>query len=260
MRLVDTLPSVGALYQVGGEGITHPLDANTFVVDSVLIECGSRLGYPELKRSLGRLGLMASDIETVIATHGHWDHVSGMELLSEESDARLFVPTEDAEGVESGDSTSTVAYYYEEEVHPIKVAGRVDHGFFVRTEHALITPIRTPWHTPGSVCYRVEQADSVTLIAGDTLYGFYFPSPERSILDDLASGRESLSRLRDEDYDHIAIGHAMLGFRDDVATRLEEAQRQFATSSIISFIKERGDDLPAHIDPWKKESGQIFKY
>ena len=255
--------SIGSLRQIGGEGMTHPIDANTFVVKGeypVMIECGSKFGYSHLKQNLGEVGLKVSDIKIVLATHGHWDHISGMELMAQESDAELLVPEEDAAGVENGSTIETVAYYYEQAAHPIVVAGKVAEGFCLKTDTATITAIKTPWHTPGSVCYRVEQPDSVTLIAADTLYGFYFPSEGRSITDDLEGGRKSLELLREESYDYMAIGHAVLGFMDDVDTRLEEAQRQFAPAGVLRFVEENASRLPLYINPWQKPSGQSFRY
>lgn len=252
---------VGSLHHIGGEGITHPLDANTFVIKGdypIMIECGSRLGYPQLKRELGKVGLEVADIKAVLATHGDWDHVSGMELMSQDSDAELFVPTEDVAAVESGDDILTEAVYYGEVANPIKVAGAVDDGFCLNLGGVTITAIKTPWHTPGSVCYRVDQQDSSTLITGDTLWGYYFLNRSLDIDDDVRLGKESLRRLREASYDYMAIGHAVRGFMGDVGTRLEEAQRQFAPIDPRILIEE--EHPAAYVDLWRKMPGQKFKY
>lgn len=255
--------SVESLFQVGGEGLSHRLDANTFVLKGeypVLIECGSKLGYDRLTKNLGRVGVRAADIKAVLVTHGHWDHVSGMERLFEESDALLFVPAEDIDAVESGDQIGTAAHYYNETASPIRVDGEVDDDFVLETPNATISTIKTPWHTPGSVCYRIEQANSTTVIAADTLYGFYFFTPERDVYEDIGLGRDSLRRLRMEARaDLLAIGHSMMGFKDDVETRLEEAERQFAPGDIELLL--RGEDQPgAYVNLWHKPDGQRFNY
>jgi hydroxyacylglutathione hydrolase len=254
--------SVGALYHVGGEGITHPLDANTYVIngrDPIMIECGSRLGYPQLKRELGKIGLQVADIKVVLATHGDWDHVSGFELMSEESDAELYVPTEDVAAVESGDDILTEAVYYGETANPIKVTGAVDDGFRLKVGTTSIRAIKTPWHTPGSVSYAVDQSDSSTLITGDTLWGYYFLNRSVDIDDDVRLGKDSFRHLRKEpDFDYLSFGHKVVGFMGDVNTRLEEAERQFAPVDLRALIEE--EHSTEYVNPWRKVPGQIFKY
>jgi hydroxyacylglutathione hydrolase len=254
--------SVGALYHVGGEGITHPLDANTYVIngrDPIMIECGSRLGYPQLKRELGKIGLRVADIKVVLATHGDWDHISGFELMSAESDAELYVPTEDVAAVESGDDILTEAVYYGETANPIKVTGAVGDGFRFKVGNTCIRAIKTPWHTPGSVSYAVDQPDSSILITGDTLWGFYFLNRSVDIDDDVRLGKDSLRRLRKErGFDFMTIGHKVVGFMDDVDTRLEEAERQFAPVDLRALIEEERSTM--YVDPWRKLPGETFKY
>lgn len=118
--------SVESLVQVSGAGVRGSVCANTYVVNGeILIECGSALGYDRLKRNLGTLGIQMSDIKLVLATHGHWDHVSGMEHLSREGDAELLVPSEDVAAVRAGDDRFTVAPFYGQNSVLLAVAGEV---------------------------------------------------------------------------------------------------------------------------------------
>lgn len=257
--------NVESLVHVSGVGVPGSVCANTYVLTGeypVLIESGSALGYDRLKRNLGVLGLEMSDIKVVLATHGHWDHVSGMERLRQESDADLLVPTEDIEAVRTGDNQLTVATFYGQHSAPLAVAGEVHEGFHLDAGKGItIESIKTPWHTPGSVCYKVIQPNSTTLIAADTIYGFYFQRPDRYILDDVELGKESLEHLREHKFDYMSIGHAVAGFMGNVAVRLEEAQRQFATFDVVKEMEEYdGPVQPAYINPWRKVAGQHFLY
>lgn len=260
----NELPHVGSLYQIGGEGLTHPLDANTFVIAGdypVMIEAGSRYGYEALKRRLGELCLNVDDIELVLATHGDWDHVSGMELMPKESDAELFVPSEDRAAVESGDSVLTEAVFYGEEASPIKVAGEVDDGFRLKLGDITVSAIKTPWHTVGSVCYRIDQPDSSTLIGGDTLFGWYFLNRVRNLQDDMRQGKDSLGRLRAErGLTHIAIGHSMRGFRPNAPERLEDCEKQFAPIDLSPVVEKAIEQSEVYINPWIKLPGRSYKY
>lgn len=78
--------------------------------EPVLIDCGGANGYPALKRNLGELGVQPQDIAKVIATHGHWDHVSGFAQLAQESSAELWIHQADREQVEQGDYDRTGAF------------------------------------------------------------------------------------------------------------------------------------------------------
>lgn len=256
--------SIGSLHQVGGEGLTHPLDANTFVITGehpVLIECGSVHGYKQLKQRLRKLDLGVEDIKVVLASHGDFDHVSGYALMSEESDAELLVPTGDRVAVESGDNILTEAVFYGETAKPMRVAGEVDDGFCLRLGEVVIRAIHTPWHTQGSVCYRIDQPDSSTLIGADTLYGWYFLNRMRNPQDDIEQGRESLRRLRAErGLTHVAIGHSMRGMRPNVSERLEEAERQFAPTDLAPMIEEAIEQSRPYVDPWIKLPGETYRY
>jgi ribonuclease BN (tRNA processing enzyme) len=50
------------------------------VVERVLIDCGHTCG-----RQLGQLGLTYQDIDTVLVTHAHGDHIDGLEVLGYKS-------------------------------------------------------------------------------------------------------------------------------------------------------------------------------
>lgn len=97
---------LGDLSVIAGAGLTHPWDGYGYLIrgeEPVLIECGSVLGYPALKTALASAGYAPGDIKRVFATHGHWDHMSGMARLREESDARFYLHAEDVHAVETGD-------------------------------------------------------------------------------------------------------------------------------------------------------------
>src|SRR5438067_8052717 len=104
---------LGCLWIISGETLTHPWDASAYLLagdEPTLIDCGSALGYPALKQALQSFGYEPRDIKQVIGTHGHWDHLSGMAQLREESDANLFLHEAHAAQVESGGYQLTSAY------------------------------------------------------------------------------------------------------------------------------------------------------
>jgi len=54
---------------------------------------------------LAQQGVQPRAIRRVIATHGHWDHVSGMAALRAESDAQLSIHAADRPQVETATVT-----------------------------------------------------------------------------------------------------------------------------------------------------------
>ena len=113
---------IGKFWVVSGEKLTHPWDANSYLIvgdEPTLIDCGSSEGYAALKRDLQSFGYAPKDIRRVIATHGHWDHLSGTAQLREESDAQLFLHPAECEQDETGDAERTAAFLYDKPFPPV---------------------------------------------------------------------------------------------------------------------------------------------
>ena len=65
-------PGFSALVRIAKDGRERTLLFDTGVSPNGMIE------------NMRRLGLSASDIEVIVLSHGHWDHVTGMEGLARE--------------------------------------------------------------------------------------------------------------------------------------------------------------------------------
>jgi hydroxyacylglutathione hydrolase len=216
---------VGDLYVVAGNVVSHSWDANAYLIageEPVLIDCGGSLGYGALRHNLGQLGYEPKDIGRVIATHGHWDHLAGMEQLRKESDASLFIHRADREPVETGDPDRTAAFLYGLTFPPLVVNGELEDGQKLRVGEYRLRVIHTPGHTPGSVSLLVEIEGKKVLVAGDTLWGGFHPK----ILSDLDAWEASLEKLAALEFDAVTIGHSAPMLIEDGKKNLEEARRQ----------------------------------
>jgi glyoxylase-like metal-dependent hydrolase (beta-lactamase superfamily II) len=127
--------------------VVGPMDNNVFVLrcrhtgDSVLIDAANEHErLLELARTLG--------VRQVLETHGHWDHIQAVPELR---DAGYSV------GVTAQDAAMLDSYDEIVEDDAVIPVGRLR----LRTIH-------TPGHTPGSICFRVE--DKPLLFSGDTLF------------------------------------------------------------------------------------------
>jgi hydroxyacylglutathione hydrolase len=234
---------IGNFWVLSNDKLTHPWDANSYLITGdqpVLIDCGSAEGFPALKRDLESFGYKLSDIRAVYATHGHWDHVSGFDQLSEESAAKLFIHQADARQVETGDPDRTAAFLYDRPFPPLRVDGFLSDGDRLYLGGYTFKVIHTPGHTPGSVCFWTEINSLKVLIAGDTFWGGYHQRIG-SNMDDWCA---SLDRLLELDFDVMTTGHAP-------ATLIFDAKRK---------AMEAREQLGQYFNPWFKPFHRTFRY
>lgn len=104
-------------------------------------------------------------IEVIILTHGHGDHLGGVpDLMKEFSDAKLVAGIHDKELLENPNLNMSVMV----QGHPVSLSA--DH-YVVDGETLLVGDmelkfIHTPGHTPGGICILAENF----LFSGDTLF------------------------------------------------------------------------------------------
>jgi glyoxylase-like metal-dependent hydrolase (beta-lactamase superfamily II) len=91
------------------------------------------------------------EIEYIIATHGHGDHVGGVGSLAKRTGAKVVVHKGDAPGLQRGGLPTDVI---------------VEDGDMVTVGEIEIEVIHTPGHTPGSICLLTEGK----VITGDTMF------------------------------------------------------------------------------------------
>ena len=100
---------------------------------------------------LDRLGL---NLDAILLTHGHFDHVGAVKDLAADTDCRVFLCAEDTQ------------------LPPMFTAGPLYYtdtyteGTILNIAGLYIHVLHTPGHTPGSVCLLVDDA----LFSGDTLF------------------------------------------------------------------------------------------
>jgi glyoxylase-like metal-dependent hydrolase (beta-lactamase superfamily II) len=218
-----------SLWQVAGATLSHPWDGNAYLVDAgepTMLDCGSVAGYPALRRNLGAAGTGPDAIRRVLATHGHWDHVSGVAALAAEGDVELWLHPGDRTAVESGDPVRTTAsLLYGQPAPSLPVHTDLVDGQSLRAGAATVDVLHTPGHSPGSVCFVVSVDSFRLLVAGDTLWGGFHPA----IGSDISAWRRSLDRLLDLELDYLTFGHGVSRLLPDAHERLREARARLGT-------------------------------
>lgn len=224
------------VYLVAGPTLSHPWDAHAYLVtagsEPVLIDCGSLEGAGSLHANLASLGVAPADVVRVIATHGHWDHVSGLDALRTAGcTAPLALHPADRRAVESGDRLRTAAFRYGAYFPSLVVEEEiVDEQVIDLGDGATIEVVHTPGHSPGSVCLIVDAGGHRILLAGDTLWGGYHPQ----VGSDIDAWHASLDRLLSRSFDLLSAGHARPEAYPNARDHVLEARRQ----------------LGVYFDPW----------
>ncbi len=215
------------IVQVAGSGLSHPWDGGAFLLTGprpFLVDAGTPRGFAAVRRNIEAAGVDVDDIEAVIATHGHYDHVGAAARLAELG-VPLWIHGDDRAPVESGDPVRTTAgLLYRTAFPPASVGAELFDGDVFDTGTQRITVVHTPGHTPGSVCVLVEHLDRApVLLAGDTLWGGWHPQ----VSCDLETWARSLERLTGLDFDGYAFGHGEARLSTGGPAKVSEALHRF---------------------------------
>ena len=135
---------------------------------------------------------LGKTIESVLLTHGHFDHVGAVRELAAATDCRVYLCEKDL----SMPPMMTAG--------PLYYTDTYSDGDLITTAGLTLQVIETPGHTPGSVCLLCQD----TLFSGDTLFAGScgrtdFPGGDRMQM------RQSLQRLAGLPGDfRVLPGHA----------------------------------------------------
>jgi len=145
-----------------------------------------------LIRGLGRVGLTPADIDTVVLSHSHWDHVQNVDLFP---GARVLMHPDELAYAESpgpddlGTPPWTVSLLSAARPHAVR------HGDHVADD---VRVLHLPGHTAGSIGLAVQTTDGVHVLTGDAVSTAYAMRERRC-----ASAHHDL-RLAEESIDLVA--------------------------------------------------------
>lgn len=141
------------------------LGANCYLLEpgdgkAIAIDIG---GDPE--RLLGVLRENSLTLEAILITHGHYDHVGGVEAVRQATGATVYVHEADAEMLRSGQK-NLAFHFTQTPFEAVREYTPVTDGQTLTIAGVPVEVLHTPGHTPGGVCYRIGES----LFTGDTLF------------------------------------------------------------------------------------------
>ena len=121
------------------------------------------------------------EIKHILVTHGHPDHINGVEDLINRTNAKLYMHKDETPWIKGWSSTSIPK----------------ESGDSLAIGETKITFLHTPGHTPGSQCFLVNDS----IVAGDTLFidscgRTDLPGGDPKVMYETLTGR--LMKLKDE--------------------------------------------------------------
>ena len=130
---------------------------------TILIDSGLPSTGPALEATLGRLGLRMEDIDMLVLTHEHIDHVGGMTTFSKRPET--FAHQYAASKLETGDEFGMVCSAFSERLDPTHVTDLLSPGDLLETGVHALRVHHTPGHSSGSITLHDE--NSGLIVSGD---------------------------------------------------------------------------------------------
>ena len=138
-----------------------PLGANNYLLidenEAVIIDC-SEVKSEILKELEGKV------LKYILLTHGHFDHVLGVNEMREKTNAKVLIHQNDISRM--NESAAIMQSFGVSGVDIPKADDYINDGDTLSFGNTKIKIIHTPGHTEGCVCYLIDEK----LFSGDTLF------------------------------------------------------------------------------------------
>ena len=148
--------------------IAGPIDANNHLVadekskEAVLIDCSEHV--QKILDDVKELGLK---VKYILLTHGHFDHVMGVNSMKKELGAEVLINQKDEKQLEMTQTIlKTFGIFVEKNPEYDKY---IDKNTELKIGEIPIKIFETPGHTEGGLCYLIDGK----LFSGDTLFRNY---------------------------------------------------------------------------------------
>ena len=145
--------------------VVGPLDVNCYILGcedtkaAAIIDPGDNAD--EIIKTIDKEGL---NPELIINTHAHFDHIGGVKAIQEHFKIDFLLHKEDSFLIENASEQATV--FGLSPIPKPDVNKFVNNGDKISLGDKIINVIHTPGHSPGGVCYYVDN----NIFVGDTMF------------------------------------------------------------------------------------------
>jgi len=203
-KIVEVCPHI---YQVGGDRLSGSEDCLVYLVEgtnvSVLIDTGAGKSVQKILANIETAGIESTKIKYIVATHGHIDHIGGLQEFKQALQAQVIAHQWELPAIEEGLPQLTAADWYGVKYKPVKVEmvlnGESD---TIDLEGLQLSWIHIPGHTPGSIAVLVNMKGKKILF-GQDIHGPF----NQAWGSDLDQWRNSMQKLLDLEADILCEGH-----------------------------------------------------
>jgi hydroxyacylglutathione hydrolase len=146
--------------------LTGPLEVNCYLMideatgKAAVLDPGGM--NPQLEAAINQIG--EKNVEKILLTHGHFDHIGGVSVLQKKTGAQVFLYEEDKD-FPGNSSLNLSVMAIGQEIPSFSVDRLLKDGETFSLGKTAFTVLHTPGHTQGSCCYLSENV----LFTGDTL-------------------------------------------------------------------------------------------
>ena len=104
-------------------------------------------------------------LQAILLTHGHFDHIGGLNEILEFSEAPVLIHKLDAPMLT--DPMQNASYMMGNQYRTVEASKFLEHGGTINCGESILNVLHTPGHTRGGVSFAV---DDEFVISGDTLF------------------------------------------------------------------------------------------
>ena len=182
------------------------LDGKLILIDAGTSELfGPTLGY--LPESIAKAGFRPEDVDAVLITHIHADHMGGL-MLGDKMifpNATIYVSQQEYDfwltPKSYKEASAAMKPFFDQalsKVGPYVKAGKVKTFNYEKELFPGVLPIASPGHTPGHSFYKVSSKNESIVFWGDIMHSsiVQFPHPEVTILYDIDPIKAAAARKK----------------------------------------------------------------
>ncbi len=213
-------------------------------IKNVLIDTGIDIKFDNLKESLAKLGLEISDIDLIINTHEHFDHIGANKYFFETSiiAAGRYAATK----IEQQDEYVTMYGKYEADHYRTKPNLWLENRTLFDFSDVHLKIIETPGHTSG--CISIYEPFKRFLFSGDTV----FSNGTLSLIAPSGSAGDyvnSIERLNTLKINYIFPGHGKISEKpeEDLIIASENAKKKLQKSTAKGRYDNWSESTPIDV-------------